>query len=143
MLRAPRKFEGWTLAEALQRTKAAEHAFEQRRSELWQDLAEERLTAKGSRGRASEASTPILPESWTNLIVKDWDRSIVLEHGTEVEVHNVRVFPILHAEDAWAHTAGRSLSTFSRDLCSKIQKLPFSENKSRGRKIYTSPYFGT
>jgi hypothetical protein len=105
----PTKFEGWTLAEAVARTKLPRDSFEQGRNRLWHHLADKRLAAIGTRDRAIEW-TRIDPESWANLIAKDWDRSIVQERNTEIEIYNVRLFPVLHSADAPVRMVGHSLS---------------------------------
>jgi hypothetical protein len=116
MSSAPGSFEGWTLAEALARTKTAGESVESARSALWNILLGNRLVATGSNGRANEVSNIVSSESWIDLVATDWENSTIQERGTGAEIYNVRVFPVLHSQHAPAHLAGRSLADVFRSF---------------------------
>jgi hypothetical protein len=156
MTPASEPFQGWTLAETLERTAdpellrawitardawekarvskpsdastplhksprdiqtlrhAADDAFHQVKSVIWEHLTQERLTAIGSRGNGSEPLTPIHSAAWQGLIFKHWEKSIVEERGSKTRIFNVRVFPVLNAPDAHARLVGCSVSDVFR-----------------------------
>jgi hypothetical protein len=153
---ASETFQGWTLAEALERTAnpelwrawiaakgawekvrvptpsdastplhrsprdiqalrhAADDAFHQVKSVIWQHLTQERLTAIGSRGNGSEPPTPIHSAAWQGLIFKHGQKSVVEERGSKTRIFNVRVFPVLHAPDVHVRLVGCSVSDVFR-----------------------------
>ena len=156
MTPASETFQGWTLAETLERTAdpellrtwitardawekacvstpsdastplhkpprdiqalrhAADDAFHQVKSVIWEHLTQERLTAIGSRGNGSEPPTPIHSAAWQGLIFKHGQKSVVEERGSKTRIFNVRVFPVLHAPDVHVRLVGCSVSDVFR-----------------------------
>ena len=179
MTPASEPFQGWTLAETLERTAdpellrawimardawekarvstpsdvstplhksprdiqalrhAADDAFHQVKSVIWQHLTQERLTAIGSRGNGSEPPTPIHSAAWQGLIFKHWEKSIVEERGSKTRIFNVRVFPVLHAPDVHVRLVGCSVSdVFRRFVIEDPEVVLFGKRVSAAEELH-------
>src|SRR5712671_2948164 len=121
-------FQGWTLAEALQRTSdpdfwkawtaaknaAAVEAFtlldpSSFTAGLWQNLGGEKLIGIGCAG--DEETSKIFPSSWwsSSLVPENLEDSTVRERDSGARFHNVRIFPIVESPDVSARLVGLSL----------------------------------
>ena len=78
-------------------------------AELFKHLKACQLIARGRYGSAV-AQLSALPESaWDSLRVADYQRSTLKERtGSKSLIHDVRIFPLLHSEEATKHLVGLS-----------------------------------
>ena len=90
----------------------------QRASEAWNKVEKQfrelltsgTLVATGSRGDRSLTPTTIHSEGWRTLRFVNVETSIVREPvPTKTKLYNVRVFPLIHSEDAAARLSGCSI----------------------------------
>jgi hypothetical protein len=59
------------------------------------------LAAFGFKGSVVEAPVAIHRQGWSLLHLQDWNKSIVREQtGSKLKIFDVRIYPVLHAEDA-------------------------------------------
>jgi len=105
---------GWTLAEAIERTSDPhEKASKPSRQKiaLWERLSRGELVATGCFDTPAASPVAIDPQRFPTL---DWhgspSTSLVGVAGSDVQVFNVRVFPILRAPNAAAYLNGLSLT---------------------------------
>jgi hypothetical protein len=105
---------GWTLAEAIERTSDPdEKASKPSRQKiaLWERLSRGELVATGCFDTPAASPVAIDPKRFPTL---DWhgspSTSLVGVAGSDVQVFNVRVFPILRAPNAASYLNGLSLA---------------------------------
>jgi hypothetical protein len=105
---------GWTLAEAIERTcdpddKASKP--NRQKIALWERLSQGELVATGCFDTPAASPVAIDPQRFPTL---DWhgspSTSLVGVAGSDVQVFNVRVFPILRAPNAAAYLNGIPLT---------------------------------
>jgi len=114
-------FAGWTIAEAIERTtdpddlcasaKDGETALSRRSTAFWQRLSSGELVATGRFDTPTGPAILIDPKEFSAL---GWSGSpstnLVRVSGTEVQVFDVRVFPVLRAPNAPRYLNGLSLT---------------------------------
>ena len=112
---------GWTLAEAIERTSDPDHSTEKasapsrQKIALWERLSRGELVATGCFDTPAASPVAIDPEKFPTL---DWHGSpsttLVGVAESDVQVFNVRVFPILRAPNAASYLNGLSLAQVFR-----------------------------
>jgi hypothetical protein len=108
---------GWTLAETVERTSDPDHSTEKpsapsrQKIALWGLLSRGELVATGCFDTPAASPVAIAPQKFPTL---DWHGSpsttLVGVAGSDVQVFNVRVFPILRAPNAASYLNGLSLA---------------------------------
>lgn len=90
---------------------AVDSTFQMLNEHLFQFVEQERIFAFGSRGGIDLPPSRISPLEWKSLGVKDWEKSQMVERGDPIPlIHDVRLYPLVHAKDAPQHLADLSLS---------------------------------
>ena len=95
--------------------RAVEEVDKKRRIALRQLLIEGSLIATGSRSLQSNPPTVISRDGWRTLVLWKLERSIIVDRSTPpIPIFNVRVFPLIHSEDAATRLSGLSLAAIFR-----------------------------
>jgi hypothetical protein len=103
MLAPSCSFPGWTIAEAIERTSDPDQSV----GALWERLGRAELVLTGSFGAQTALPAPIDPK---DLLTLDWPGQPSSSLIGDVEVFNVRVFPVLNAPNASVYLNGLSLT---------------------------------
>jgi hypothetical protein len=107
---------GWTLAEAIERASVPDDSTEkaselsQQKIALWERLSIGELVATGSFDTPAASPVAIDPQKFPTLEWHGSPSTLVGVAGSDVQVFNVRVFPILRAPNAASYLNGLSLA---------------------------------